>query len=144
MHGGETLPLAGSVESSKLMATQGQVAVAPLHIGTRTLKHRGESLGLIMELVLSLRAQCAQDATGGNPRGAKPLGEFPKRFAIADAASLGHAIEIIRGNQLGVHGGGGLDHGVGHPLLLLYDVKAPNSQNSNEFKALYHYPPASL
>src|SRR5262245_26309136 len=38
----------------------------------------------------------------------------------------------------------GLDHGVGHPLLLLYDVKAPNSQNSNEFKALYHYPSASL
>jgi hypothetical protein len=34
----------------------------------------------------------------------------------------------------------GLDHGVGHPLLLLYDVKAPNSQNSNEFKVLCHYP----
>jgi hypothetical protein len=34
----------------------------------------------------------------------------------------------------------GLDHGVGHPLLLLYDIKAPNGQNSNEFKALYHYP----
>jgi transposase len=33
----------------------------------------------------------------------------------------------------------GLDHGVGHPLLLLYDIKAPNGQNSNEFKALYHY-----
>src|SRR5215831_2612513 len=38
----------------------------------------------------------------------------------------------------------GLDHGVGHPLLFLYDVNAPNSQNSNEFKALYHYPSASL
>jgi hypothetical protein len=38
----------------------------------------------------------------------------------------------------------GLDHGVGHPLLLLYDVKAPISQNSNEFKTLYHYLSASL
>jgi hypothetical protein len=38
----------------------------------------------------------------------------------------------------------GLDHGVGHPLLLLYDVKVPNGQNSNEFKGLYHYPPKSL
>jgi len=38
----------------------------------------------------------------------------------------------------------GLDHGVGHPLLLLYDVKAPHGQNGNEFKALYHYPSASL
>ena len=33
----------------------------------------------------------------------------------------------------------GLDHGVGHPLLLLYDVKAPNGQKSNEFKDLCHY-----
>ena len=38
----------------------------------------------------------------------------------------------------------GLDHGVGHPLLLLYDVKAPNDKNSNEFKGLYHYLPMSL
>jgi hypothetical protein len=34
----------------------------------------------------------------------------------------------------------GLDHGVGHPLLLLYDVKAPNGQNSNEFNGSYYYP----
>ena len=34
----------------------------------------------------------------------------------------------------------GLDHGVGHPLLLLYDVKAPNGQKSNEFNDLNHYP----
>ena len=33
-----------------------------------------------------------------------------------------------------------LDHGVGHPLLLLYDVKAPKGQNNNEFKVLYYYP----
>jgi hypothetical protein len=34
----------------------------------------------------------------------------------------------------------GLDHGVGHSLLLLYDVKAPNGQKSKEFKGLRHYP----
>ena len=34
----------------------------------------------------------------------------------------------------------GLDHGVGHSLLLLYDVKAPNGKNSNKFKDLGHYP----
>jgi hypothetical protein len=38
----------------------------------------------------------------------------------------------------------GLDHGVGHPLLLLYAVKAPNDKNSNEFKGLYHYPSDAL
>ncbi len=35
---------------------------------------------------------------------------------------------------------GGLDHGVGHSLLLLYDVKAPNGQKSKEFKGLGNYP----
>jgi hypothetical protein len=34
----------------------------------------------------------------------------------------------------------GLDHGVGHPLLLLYDAKVPNGKNNNEFKGLYYYP----
>ena len=34
----------------------------------------------------------------------------------------------------------GLDHGVGHSLLLLYDVKVPNGQKSKEFKGLWHYP----
>jgi hypothetical protein len=33
----------------------------------------------------------------------------------------------------------GFDHGVGHSLLLLYDVKAPNAQKSKEFKDLGHY-----
>src|SRR5262249_53464141 len=33
----------------------------------------------------------------------------------------------------------GLDHGVGHPLLLLYDVKASNGQKSKEFNDLGHY-----
>jgi hypothetical protein len=34
----------------------------------------------------------------------------------------------------------GLDHGVGYSLLLLYDVKVPNSQKSKEFKDLGHCP----
>src|SRR6266566_4410714 len=32
----------------------------------------------------------------------------------------------------------GFDHGVGHPLLLLYDAKAPLSKNSNYFNGLGH------
>ena len=34
----------------------------------------------------------------------------------------------------------GLDHGVGHSLLLLYDAKAPHGQKSMEFKGLGHDP----
>jgi hypothetical protein len=37
------------------------------------------------------------------------------------------------------HATRGFDHGVGHSLLLLYDVKAPNAQKSKEFKDLGHY-----
>src|SRR5438876_8081343 len=33
----------------------------------------------------------------------------------------------------------GFDHGVGHPLLLLYDAKVPNCQKHKEFKDLGHY-----
>ena len=32
----------------------------------------------------------------------------------------------------------GFDHGVGHPLLLLYDAKAPLGKNSNYFNGLGH------
>ena len=30
----------------------------------------------------------------------------------------------------------GFDHGVGHPLQLLYDAKAPSGKNSNYFNGL--------
>jgi hypothetical protein len=33
----------------------------------------------------------------------------------------------------------GFDHGVGHPLLLLYDAKAPNYRKNKAFKGLGHY-----
>jgi hypothetical protein len=33
----------------------------------------------------------------------------------------------------------GFDHGVGHPLLLLGDAKAPNCQKNKAFKDLGHY-----
>jgi hypothetical protein len=77
-----------------LMATQRQVAVAPLHMGTRALEHSRQPLGFIMELGEGLRAQRAQGATGFQQRGAQSLGELAKRFAIADASSLSHAIKL--------------------------------------------------
>ena len=39
-----------------------------------------------------------------------------------------------------LHRCAGFDHGVGHSLLLLYDAKAPYSQNGKYFNGLYHYP----
>jgi len=60
-----------------------------------------------MELVLGLGAQLTQGATGLKQRGAKLLGEFPKWLASPDVSRLGHAIEIERWDELGVHGEGG-------------------------------------
>ena len=38
-------------------------------------------------------------------------------------------------NRLG-HEAMGFDHGVGHPLLLLYDAKTPRGQKTKEFNGL--------
>src|SRR5438552_5255339 len=59
-----------------------------------------------MEVVLSLRTQRVQDATGFKQGGAKSLGECAKGVAITDAASPGHAIERVRRDELGVPGTG--------------------------------------
>jgi hypothetical protein len=47
-----------------------------------------------MELVLSLKAQRAEDATGCNQRGTELLGEFAQRFATLNGSSLSHTVEI--------------------------------------------------
>src|SRR5262249_49973885 len=109
--------LARQIEASQLMAAQRHVAVAPLHIGTRALEHEGEPLGLVMELALRFRAQRAQGSTGFKQRDAKPLSKLAQRCAIAAGARLGHAIEIGRGNQLGVH-----DEGDGWRQVELSDL----------------------
>ena len=70
------------------------------------LEHGGESLGLVMEVVLRLRTQRTQGPTKFKQRGAQSLSEFAKRLTIADGSRLGHAIEIVRGDELGVHGQG--------------------------------------
>src|SRR5262252_6625424 len=89
VNGGEALPLARQIEASQLMAAQRQVAVAPLHIGTRALEHDGEPLGLVMELALRVRAQRAQGSTRCKQRDAKPLSKRAQRCAIAEGARRG-------------------------------------------------------
>src|SRR5215831_12982534 len=59
-----------------------------------------------MEASLRLRAQRAQDAADCKQRGAQPLGECAKRCASAEGVRLGHAIEVIGEDQLGVHSEG--------------------------------------
>src|SRR5207249_7754667 len=48
----------------------------------------------------------------------------------------GHFITSV---DLALHRLFGFDHGVSHPLLLLYDAKAPNCRKNKAFKGLGHY-----
>src|ERR1043166_3973995 len=59
-----------------------------------------------MEVVLSLGAQRAQSATRFKQRGAKPLGEFPKWLPLPEGPRVGPTVQIVRRNELGVHGEG--------------------------------------
>ena len=87
VHGSEAFPLTRQIESSKLMATQRQVAVSPLHIGARALQDRCQPLGLVTELILSLGAQRAEDAARLKQRGYGAARRFceavrpPRRYA---------------------------------------------------------------
>jgi len=45
-----------------------------------------------------------------------------------------------RHDRIGEYAFIGLDHGVGHSLLLLYDAKVPRGQKSKEFNDLGHNP----
>src|SRR5262245_59062455 len=57
MHGCQARTLSWMIEPSQLVIAQREVPVAPFHIGAGALKHLRERLGLMLELVLLLRAQ---------------------------------------------------------------------------------------
>jgi hypothetical protein len=61
-------------------------------------------------------------------------GVIPLTYLVLDGHfGNHHALQMARQSHLG------FDHGVGHPLLLLYDAKAPNCQKNKVFKGLGYY-----
>ena len=106
MNRGEACPFSGVIESSQLMVPQREVPVAPFHIGTGTLKHLRERFGLVLELVLLHWAPLAQRPAGRKQRGTEALGQFTQRLACCHRSSRGHALEIIRWNEMRMHGVG--------------------------------------
>ena len=53
---------------------------------------------------------------------------------LAPRQTVAKVLEDVRvGVELGAVG---FDHGVGHPLLLLYNAKTPRGQNGKEFNGL--------
>jgi len=88
------------------MVSQGEVPVAPFHIGTGALEHLRERFGLLLALALLCWAQLGEGPTGRKQRGAQALGQHTKRLTSAHRARLGHTLEIEGGNQMRVHGVG--------------------------------------
>src|SRR6267142_2583297 len=57
-------------------------------------------------MVLDFGTHLAQGPSSLKQRGTKALGQRPKRLAFRHRPRLGHSVEVIRGNELGVHGVG--------------------------------------
>src|SRR5215467_511263 len=106
VHRCQARTLSGMVKSSQLMVPQREVPVAPFHRGTGALEHLRERFGLVLELVLPHWAQLAQRPAGRKQRGAEALGQFTQRLAGGNRPRRGHALEIIRRDEMGMHGVG--------------------------------------
>ena len=89
----QTGTLSWPIESSQLLVPQGEVAVSPFHIGTRTLEHLGQLLGLLLELALLSLTQAGQHPTGLKQRRAQTFGQLPKRLTGMHRATLGHPLK---------------------------------------------------
>ncbi len=98
--------------------------------------------------VMGVTREAPAAATGGLVEELKPQGQekgedaFDERLPVTKKVKVGRFV-------LKIDSDGavcacrcscflGFDHGVGHPLLLLYDAKAPLGKNSNYFNGLGH------
>ena len=106
VHRRQTCPLSGVVESSQLMVPQREVPVAPFHIGAGALEHLRELWPSALSWFCSTGLNAPNAPPGSNSgvrrrsasaRSGSPCGHRPRR---------GHALKIIRGNEMGVHGVG--------------------------------------
>jgi len=89
----QTCSLSWAISAAKLMVPQGEVAVSPFDIGTGTLEHLGQLLGLLVELALLHLTQLGQRPAGLKERRAQTRGQLPKRLTCMHRATLGHALE---------------------------------------------------
>jgi len=80
--------------------------VAPFHIGAGALKHLRKRFGLVFELGLLHRAQRAQGTTGLTQWSPEARGKRTQRLALGYCPGRGHPSEVIRGNEMGMHGVG--------------------------------------
>src|SRR5262249_529107 len=96
--------LSGVVKSSKLVMPQREVPVAPFHIRAGTLEPLRKLGGFRLQLVLLHQAQLAQRPTRRKQRCAEALGTRPPWLARCHRPGRRHALEIIRGNEMCMHG----------------------------------------
>ena len=106
MHRRQTGTLSRAISPSKLMVPQREGPIAPFDIGTGTLEHFGQLLGLVGELTLLPLTQLGQHPAGLKQRRAQTFGQLPPLFTCMYCAPLGHTIARARRNAMGVQGVG--------------------------------------
>ena len=94
------------IESSKLVIPQRKVPVTPFHIGVGALEHLSALRCLCVQLPLLSQAQWTSNPIGGKQWGTETLSTRTKWRAFGHRPRRGHALKVIRRNEMGVHGVG--------------------------------------
>src|SRR5262249_46002299 len=85
------------------MVRQGEIPIASFHIRAGPLEHLRERFGLGLECVLLHRAQHPKDSIGLKQWGAEALSKRTQWLTCRHGASRGHALEVVRRNQMRMH-----------------------------------------
>src|SRR5262245_37509 len=85
------------------MVPQGEVPVASFHIRAGTLEHLRERFGRGLACVLLHRAQPPKGPIGLKQWGAEALSQRTQWRTFHHGASRGHALEVVRWNQMRMH-----------------------------------------
>src|SRR5215468_3230968 len=85
------------------MMPQREVPIASFDIGTGALEHVREFGRLGFELALLSEGQVAQRPAGLKEWSAQAFGPCTQRLSLGHCPGCSHALEVIRGNQMGMH-----------------------------------------
>ena len=106
MHRCQACTLSGVVKSAQLMVPQREIPITPFHIGAGALEHLGELGRFCLSWFFPSGSTASRHPPGSNSgvrmrsassRSGSPCGHRP---------GCGHTFEVIRGNEMRVHGVG--------------------------------------
>ena len=104
MHRCQACTLPGMLKTSQLVVAQREVSIAAFRIGAGALEHLSEHHRFVLEMTLFSWIQLAQCPSGLKKGCAKALGPLSKRSALTARLGGRHPVEIIRRDQMRMHG----------------------------------------